>query len=509
MRTFFINLAAWGLILGLISCSTPDVMPGQDRPYPGNSQGQSYDNLSIINPGNLEPQNGDPNSEYFCTTTRYKYSPLTDRLWVYSGLPELLLGHLYDSESVAQGNPQKLIYEPSRRQLTVTFGGGPVLDGKSTYYIGDRKKTTDAINKLKTTPILTANPASFKLKIDSVTSLQHLALSFYGSVDVLGELNFATEFSFSDTSTTTKVVARFDQKFYSLDLGGVENENSFFAKELPKNHPNFDLGYEPVYLSSITYGRIINLAIESNASFSQINAAMSAAAKIKSATAQAEFELEYGNLFRSSTMQIEVFGGNAGESLKLNNGVPDFYGMIEGKLAYDPIRNPGTPINYVFSGLYDNQQYSFRNEADFTTTVCRDLVDGYDLTLDRIECLDCHGKADIYGLILATDSRGETQDSLFFAVKDEAQRIKDGEPLNTNGQTRIRFFEPNPSADYFEAKIELMEARVQPFPDRTLPTQIVRWQIDNILQADSTIVEVPWANSSQKLKLKFTVTPTE
>jgi thiol-activated cytolysin len=185
-------------------------------------------------------------------------------------------------------------------------------------------------------------PAQVDFSYQEVHSCSQMNL-FVG-VDVsYGAGDLESSFNWDEYSETHKIVAKYQQIYYSIDLDTPESPRAFFASDITESQLETAMpeGSRPLYVSSVKYGMLAIMCIETSFEDSQMQLALDAAYN-----GIVDVELEFGYTARevlaASSIRIIVYGGST-EGIEELNGVEAFMGIIESSTEFNET-SPACPF---------------------------------------------------------------------------------------------------------------------------------------------------------------------
>jgi len=187
---------------------------------------------------------------------------------------------------------------------------------------------------------------------------------------------------------------KFMQVYYTLDIDIPEKPSNFFDSSVTWDDLKGQISQNlsPMYVSTITYGRMALFSFESTDNSTDVNAAVNAAFwnyKLKIST-------EYEDILKRSTIKATIIGGSAASAVGAINGFEGIKEYIQTGGDYD--KNTGAaPLAYKLRHLKDNaigniilsSEYTIREEiplgplsnyelfwyrADVNTTLAEDSL---------------------------------------------------------------------------------------------------------------------------------------
>ncbi|MGB9359451.1 MAG: thiol-activated cytolysin family protein, partial [Acidimicrobiia bacterium] len=202
---------------------------------------------------------------------------------------------------------------------------------------------------------------------DSSQMALHLGLSArYMSTKVKSTLDMAR-----DASKNT-VTVYFKETAFSANVDGLpQNPGAFFSSEFTpellaeqEQLGRISATNLPVYVSNITYGRILMYSLTSTASHTEIQSAISGVSKFASGSVSAEAKAKYAALMSKSTYELVTVGGSsASAAAAIESG--DFTKYF----TDSPPLTAYTPISYVLRDLKGNIAY-LGETTDYTIETC-------------------------------------------------------------------------------------------------------------------------------------------
>jgi len=215
-------------------------------------------------------------------------------------------------------------------------------------------------DKMKQNKDVGSQIASFNFNIDNFTSYDELRLAFGSNVNTSGLFSKHTS-SYEESqkiSKTNGLYIKYVQRNFTLDMdlpkGSLVEGN--LADEI----------YSPVYVRTITYGKIAVLAIETNELSEYARKIFNSVSNkifVKKETTLTSEEIKVLN---DSEMRLYTIGESGESGFSILNGYEDFVKHLsqEGSFSVD---KPGVPIYCSYSYLADNSPVKTQFKFDITT----------------------------------------------------------------------------------------------------------------------------------------------
>ncbi|WNJ19030.1 thiol-activated cytolysin family protein [Pontibacter sp. G13] len=278
-------------------------------------------------------------------------------------------GNFLQGQSVSEGSP-KII--PLRRGPgTITIN---TLNGSSIV-----TETVDEISfssiAQATNNLIGGNNGSLSANIsyvrEEIRSLDELGVKMNANYSSLGT-KVKGSFDYNSSSQYNSIFVKVTQSMYSIVLDIPDIENAFAPDVTPEDLAQYAYPGNPAtYVSSVNYGRIFYLLIQSTQSSQEIKAAIDASFKGGVASGGGGIEVESVNELSNLRISGYAYGGDAGLAAgALLGGMEDVKTFVtEGGSI-----NNGSPISYVVRSLEDPSTVVAANLAtQYTVTECENI----------------------------------------------------------------------------------------------------------------------------------------
>ncbi|ASZ09803.1 thiol-activated cytolysin family protein [Chitinophaga pendula] len=162
-------------------------------------------------------------------------------------------------------------------------------------------------------------------------------------------------------SRNTGLMAKFIQKNFTVDM------------DIPKAGQLIDLNvdagilgaYSPLYVSSVTYGRLGIITVESNASFDELKTAFQKAfgilGVVNSSNTLTQAEI---NIINGANIKVYLVGGQGAMAVQTMNGYQHFMQYLGGGQTFSP-QTPGVPISFSMRYLSDHRPYKAQFQINY------------------------------------------------------------------------------------------------------------------------------------------------
>lgn len=360
--------------------------------------------------------------DYSCATEDLRETRQYDRIVAYAANSDSLWpGALVSADSIISGLFTQVAVP--RQPLTFSVSLENLAGGKrATLEQPSLSSYREALATLLSSEITGATPANIYSEIEEVHSDQQLNMALGVQASwALGLASLKASFDWADTTTRSRYVVRYTQAYYTVDLDAPIAPSAVFAKDvsLADVQTKFDAEHPPVYVSSVTYGRLIVFTFESAYSSTELGAALDYAYS-GGVDVTGDVSVTYKDIISQSKITAYILGGDAGAAVKTIDSYEALIDFIKSGGNYSR-ESPGAPIAYKLSYLADNSPARMSFTTDYQVERCVRVAQKIKVTLKSIAvdvAADDNATLEIFGAISAS---GTTDATLF--TKSEANRI--------------------------------------------------------------------------------------
>lgn len=257
-------------------------------------------------------------------------------------------GALLRAKSVVEGEYESIEADRAPIVLSTDLNGSsdPTITVQKPSLSTVRKAINELLNRGFNAP-----GANLTYSIEEVYDKAHLKMAMGGNYKgAANSVEASTGFSFDKEKN--RFLVKVQQVFYELSIDLPKSPSDFFAKEFDYKR---EFGAEkPLFVSSIKYGRILLLGIETNMTKKEAEAKLQAS--ILGGKIGANAEAAYNDLLKESTIKGRVLGGDAKLGSLAAISLEDIKKFIE-EGARLSTENPGAPIAYKLKELGTNRTF--------------------------------------------------------------------------------------------------------------------------------------------------------
>lgn len=369
------------LSIGIIGCS-------DDPTSPNTGSTESFD--KVIQDGGdfvTETPSNDTLSEeeyidtsgteiYFCTTKRISITETPDMFPLFNPNADIVFpGNLLQGATLENATPSPIPVKRAGGRIVMT-----IINGSETSYrdipVVDLGNVIQAQNDI----IATANntvPANFTFTKEEIHTNEELALSLdikaqYLSTKVGGSLDFSSDKEYN------RYLVKLNQSFFTMAYQLPTSYAEIFAPEVTPEDlaPYIGPGNPGAFISSVTYGRIFYLLIESTESSTEMLASIEAS--FNAAVSKGELEANARYLSELSDVRVKAFamGGEAGDAI---NAITSNFDSLKTFLARGGTINSGVPVSYVVRSLSNPSKIvSVKINTEYDLTQCISVNESFE-----------------------------------------------------------------------------------------------------------------------------------
>ncbi|GIM51293.1 thiol-activated cytolysin family protein [Capnocytophaga cynodegmi] len=271
-------------------------------------------------------------------------------------------GSVLDGESFLNGVYNPLVINSPREVILSTTLQGPnaVIKTKTIPVISDvREKINKLVSQNATTIDFNNTAAYLTYMSNEVTTIESFSKSFgiHAKIDVLAGLvkgNFSYEEKSLTINSKKYVLIKVRQQFYNVTVD-------------PKNANEWgDIqnigGYEPVYISSVDYGRVAHLLVQTDESSAEVTKTIKAGISASFPKIGGSVNLDEQNTarkyFSDKKIQIMIAGGPLSVAKHVSD-YDSFMMFLQNPSSEDLVRS-SAPIGYKVRTLKDNREVEVR-----------------------------------------------------------------------------------------------------------------------------------------------------
>ncbi len=198
-----------------------------------------------------------------------------------------------------------------------------------------------------------------------------------------------TSFEGDWTARRSTFVVRFVQSYYTVSFAAPAAPELAFAPGVTAADASLFMGdgNPPGFLSSLSYGRMLFVKIESDAEASQVKTAIDAVFSLGTVDASASLSADVKKVMNESTVTVFALGGDPNDAVEIMTSNEDRAErlreyFVDGA-SYSP-QSPGVPISYTVRRLADSQTTVVASTLDYEIPDCSAAPQTVTIQLDGL-----------------------------------------------------------------------------------------------------------------------------
>jgi thiol-activated cytolysin len=366
--------------------------------------------------------------DYSCSTQNLKETRQYDRIVAYAANSDSLWpGAIVGADSIGSGLFTQIVLPRAPATISVSLEN---LGGKKTATIPNPSLSTfrDALSGILSSEVTGATAANIYSEIEQVHSEQQLnmALGVQASWG-LGVASLKTSFDFAKKEVLSRYVVRYTQAYYTVDLDAPSSPSALLSPGLtvPDIQGKMNETNPPVYVSSVTYGRMVLFTFESNYSSEEMGAALNFAYQ-GGVDVKGDVSVSYKDIISKSKITAFILGGDGSAAAKTIDSYDALIAFIKDGGNYSK-ESPGAPIAYKLSYLKDNSPARMSYTTDYDVKECVRVSQQVKIVLENINVISAGGDSgndlEIYGNITAA---ADTSATLFSKDSNNYVQVHEG-----------------------------------------------------------------------------------
>lgn len=276
-------------------------------------------------------------------------------------------GNMLQGKSLQQGTPDIIAVDRAGGTISIDINDGNSNSSQSIDEI-----TTSGVSQGINNIIAGSSgilPANFKINISSVQSQEEFAFALGLDLNTTF-YDVSADLKYNSQSKKNKFLVNLNQSYYTISYDIPTSLDDLFAPTVTADDLSKYMGpgNPATYISSVTYGRVYYMLIESSSSRQEMEASINASFNGVALQAEAEVDVSYMSDLEELTINVFAYGGDAVPTL-LTAGNSDI-SKLTNLLAQASVIESGKPLSYVVRSVYDNQIVATQLATTYDITNC-------------------------------------------------------------------------------------------------------------------------------------------
>ncbi|MFS4491796.1 thiol-activated cytolysin family protein [Maribacter sp. 2308TA10-17] len=198
-------------------------------------------------------------------------------------------------------------------------------------------------------------PANFQLEVEEVFSEEQMALEIGISFESYN-INASGNLSFSSDKQYNRVLVKLTQQYYTMSMDQINGLDDIFAPSVTGDDldPFVQPNNPATFISSVTYGRIFYMLVESTSSINELKTRVEGTYKGFDKKVEGEVDYEQYNALKEVKTKIIAYGGSAESAFELSGELD--INVIGAKLAESTNITEAMPLSYVVRSVQNPSQ---------------------------------------------------------------------------------------------------------------------------------------------------------
>lgn len=406
----------------------------------------------------------DEETHTYCECTKHKMSSEFSEVMLMDPTSNVIYpGSIIDGNSVIDGSYRQIVLDRAPLTISTDFKGTSTspfrtIENPTLSQVRQAEK-----EMLYEGEISGATAAAMSFEVKEIKSEEELKLAVGASVSYK-KLKLDEKFDFSKTSRTSKFMLKFQQVYYTIDVDAPSTPAGFFSKDVTADDLRNAIGGKntvPVYVSSVKYGRVAYVCVESNMKSDSVANLLNSSFKFGDNSVEINTHVEHRNKMEECKISGSVIGGAADSAVTAIRGYEGILSFITSGGNFSK-NSPGKPVAFTLTRLSDNSVFNVVNGTEYISRKCWST----NASIVPLDMYGIKGNNDIRGTITLTIYKGNTYVSSPFYLFNKSVSASDTFIVKQGYSIDVP-----PSSDIQSIELEKGE-------DATLLIQakLIRWQ---------------------------------
>lgn len=202
-----------------------------------------------------------------------------------------------------------------------------------------------------------------------------------------GAGSVGTTFEWSSTTRKNKIIAKYQQLYYTIDMDTPTSPAAVFASSntLEQIRAAIPPGSCPVYVAGVTYGMMALIFIETDYTETEMKASLDAAYSGGVLDVEVRSGLTKRQVLENSGFKTIVYGGASAGLQQIYTGWQGFTEVVSHSIQLG-LSSPGVPLIYKFRHLRDNNLADVTLTSQYALTRTIRLQQAIRITANKLVC---------------------------------------------------------------------------------------------------------------------------
>ncbi|WP_431129811.1 thiol-activated cytolysin family protein [Flagellimonas flava] len=312
---------------------------------------------------------GDVTNTYFCTTKKVSVLDGNGQFPLFNPNAEMIWpGNLLQGKTLSANSPSSINVDRAGGTVSINL-----LNGNSASAI-TVDKVTKGNMQIAMNEIIANDPnivpANFQLEVEEVYSQEQMALELGVSYESYN-INASANLSFSNEKEYNRVLVKLTQQYYTMSMDQINGLDDIFAPEVTGEDlsPFVQADNPATFISSVTYGRIFYMLVESTSSVNELRARVEGTYQGLRSKIEGEIEYDQYNALKEVKTKIIAYGGSAQSAFSLTGELD--INTIGEKLAESTNITEALPLSYVVKSVLEpSKTVGTKLATEYDAVIC-------------------------------------------------------------------------------------------------------------------------------------------
>ncbi len=280
-------------------------------------------------------------------------------------------GNLIQGGSLYKATPDEILADRAGGEITISILDGADVSSVDVDKISLGSVTIAANQILSGKDAESVIPSNFQFSKSIIQSEKEFALRVKADYSNAWA-SMSGSLSFSNNSSYSRMMVTLQQTFYTLSFTAPFNVDGFFAPTAnPEDLERFmGPGNPPCYISSVNYGRIFYMLVESSASETELFAAVEGSFEGLTSQGGGSVETDYFEDIEEVNIKIFALGGDAATTLGAGGLTKNNLGDLNDILVRATDIRTAVPISYKAQSVKTNEVVAVQLATDYEKKSC-------------------------------------------------------------------------------------------------------------------------------------------
>jgi thiol-activated cytolysin len=450
-------------------------------------------------------ESGQVSGDYMCSTQNMQQTQQFDQIVAFaSNSGSMFPGAIVGIDSVHTGLFTPKVFD--RAPLTISASLEGVVGGSVSATLEKPSLSTfrEAMGEILDQNVVGQTAANVYSQIEEVHSSEQLSFALGVNAQWI-TAGVESSLAFGNKDKRSRFVVNFTQSYYTVDVDPPGTAADFFDRSVTLNDVQSKLGDEPpVYVSSVTYGRMVYFTITSELSSSELRAALDFGFK-GTVSVDGSVSLTHEEVLESSEITAHILGGNGDSAVQAIYGVEELRNFIQTGGAWSK-DSPGAAIAYKLAYQHDDSPARYSLTTDYEVQQCERVSQNVRAALQDIHVVSAGGSDSLklYGDVRVEDANGQLYD-LWSRPSDNPVEIGNGMTWPQNGELGSKILPVTPQpGEAIALHLDLWRDGGFWSADQPFGMQVVARPFEDGWRAQ---IPVPLAAGDRHLEINFDLRP--